>query len=73
MLMAGNRQRLTKGEKKRIKASEHLHLLPEGIFITPQERGFAECPCTKKCTLHGDCRLCVAYHLRKRAIPRCER
>jgi hypothetical protein len=70
---ARDRARAAKGEKKRSIGLANLHLVPAEALITPQARGFAECPCTKECVLHGDCRLCVAYHARKSASPRCER
>jgi hypothetical protein len=60
-------------DKKRAKAIAHLALVPAGIKTTPESRGFSDCPCTKSCTIHGECELCVAYHARKHALPRCER
>jgi hypothetical protein len=71
--MSRNHERLARGEKKRAIASAHLNLIPMGTPASPQERGFAECPCPKDCTLHGECSLCVAYHLRKDQLPRCQR
>jgi len=47
--------------------------VPDGTPASPQARGFPDCPCPKECTLHGECKLCVAYHARKHALPRCER
>ena len=70
---ARDRERPDKGEKKRTIALASLHLVPAEALSTPQARGFAECPCTKDCGLHGDCRPCIAYHARKDASPRCER
>jgi hypothetical protein len=60
-------------DKKREVATAHLDLVPAGSLTTPQARSFAECPCPKDCTLHGECVICVAYHARKHALPRCER
>jgi hypothetical protein len=60
-------------DRKRETAVAHLDLAPAGTPATPPARGFAECPCPKRCTLHGECELCVAYHARKGALPRCER
>jgi hypothetical protein len=62
-----------RSDKKREKAMRNIVSVPAGTPTTPLERGFAECPCPKKCTLHGDCLPCVAYHLRKHAWPRCQR
>jgi hypothetical protein len=67
------RDRSTKLDKKREIAAAHMDCVAEGTLATPRERGFTECPCPKKCTLHGDCLLCVAYHGRKNVLPRCER
>jgi hypothetical protein len=71
--MSRDRERSAKIDKKRVIASAHLDLVPAGTPATPQERGFAECPCPKKCTIHGECHLCVAYHARKGKLPRCQR
>jgi hypothetical protein len=60
-------------DKKREVAMAHMDCVGDGALATPQERGFEECPCPKKCTIHGECRLCTAYHGRKHALPRCER
>ena len=60
-------------DKKRIFASEYLHLVESTMLASPKERGFIECPCPKDCTLHGECHLCIAYHARKNKLPRCER
>jgi hypothetical protein len=60
-------------DKKRAIAEMHLSSVAEDAPATPQARGFTECPCPKKCPIHGECRLCVAYHGRKGANPRCER
>ena len=60
-------------DKKRAIATAHLVDVPESALATPDERGYEACPCPKKCSLHGECRLCVAYHGRKGALPRCER
>jgi hypothetical protein len=60
-------------DRKREIALAHMDCVAEGTPATPQERGFNECPCPKRCTLHGECLLCVAYHGRKRKLPRCER
>ena len=60
-------------DKRRAIATALLAALPADIPATPVERGFGECPCHKNCTLHGECRLCVAYHGRKGSLPRCER
>jgi len=60
-------------DKKRAIAVAHLALVPAGTKTSPESRGFSSCPCTKNCTIHGECALCVAYHARKHAQPRCER
>lgn len=67
------RERSVRRDKKREIAEAHMDSVVEGTLATPQERGFAGCPCPKTCTLHGECLLCVAYHGRKRALPRCQR
>jgi hypothetical protein len=67
------RERPIKTDKKRAISAAFLHLVPADAKLTPQERGFADCPCPKKCSLHGECNFCIAYHSRKRALPRCER
>jgi hypothetical protein len=68
-----DRERPVKDEKKRAIASAHLDLVPAGTPDTPQGRDFAECPCPKRCAIHGECHLCVAYHARKGKPPRCQR
>ena len=60
-------------ERRRALAAENLAAVPADEPATPQARGFAECPCPKDCGLHGDCLLCVAYHLRRGDPPRCAR
>ncbi|MEJ2052429.1 MAG: hypothetical protein P8X42_00800 [Calditrichaceae bacterium] len=60
-------------DKKRERAISFLSKIAENTASSPAERGFDECPCTKKCTLHGECLLCVAYHARKNMLPECER
>ncbi len=60
-------------DKKRDIASAWLHLVSAEAPASPQQRNFNECPCPKKCTLHGECHLCTAYHARKDKLPRCER
>lgn len=67
------RDRPPKSDKKREIAEAHLDCLAPGAPATPTDRGFAECPCPKRCTLHGECLLCAAYHGRKHALPRCQR
>jgi hypothetical protein len=62
-----------KGDKKRALATAHLSAVPAGEPATPQARGYESCPCPKDCTLQGECLLCVAYHGRKDALPRCLR
>jgi hypothetical protein len=71
--MSRDRERPAKIDKKRAIASAHLGLVQAGTPAKPEERGFIECPCPKDCTLHGECHLCVAYHSRKGALPRCQR
>jgi hypothetical protein len=66
-------RQLTKQDKRLAIATAHLGDLPAGVPSTPAERGFDSCPCPKDCTLHGSCRLCVAYHGWKGRLPRCER
>ena len=60
-------------DKKRETAFSCVSNISENVLASPVERGYEECPCPKKCTLHGECLLCVAYHSRKGALPRCER
>jgi hypothetical protein len=60
-------------DKKRAIAVAHRALVPAGTLASPEARGYGDCPCPKKCTIHGECELCVAYHGRKSALPRCER
>jgi hypothetical protein len=67
------RDRSAKCDKKREIAMMHASCVAAGTLATPKERGFEECPCPKKCTLHGECLLCTAYHGRKNAQPHCER
>jgi hypothetical protein len=64
---------LAKRDKRRAIAQAHLPEIPDTVPATPRERGYDACPCPKNCTLHGECRLCTAYHARKGALPRCER
>ena len=71
-MAARDRDRARK-PKKRLVAEAHLSIVPEGTPGSPAERGFAECPCTEDCVLHGECLLCVAYHGRKNRLPRCQR
>jgi len=71
--VARQRDRSRRPDKKRERAMAALSLVPNGSPGTPQARGFDSCPCPKDCTLHGECALCVAYHARKNALPRCER
>jgi len=68
-----SRDRPDRSAKRRAIALAHLDLVPAGTPGTPAARGYGDCPCTKACTLHGECELCVAYHARKGALPRCER
>ena len=67
------REKRERRDKKREVALAHMDCVAPGTSATPLGRGFAECPCPKKCTLHGECLLCTAYHGRKRALPRCKR
>lgn len=60
-------------DKKRVAAMAYVSSIPDSVPASPRERGFDACPCPKNCTLHSECRLCVAYHGRKGALPRCER
>lgn len=60
-------------DRKREKAEAGLAGAPADTPATPQARGFGECPCPKRCTLHGECLLCAAYHGRKHGLPRCLR
>ena len=71
--MSRNDKYSTKVSKKRTIALSYLHIIPPATLAFPQERGYVECPCTKNCILHGECKLCVAYHARKGKLPRCER
>ena len=68
-----DRRRDRRLDKKRERATAALSLVPSGTPASPQARGFETCPCPKDCTLHGECLLCVAYHARKDALPRCQR
>ena len=61
-----------RADKKRGIATAHLSLVLAGTASTPGEWGFAACPCTKKCSIHGECLLCIAYHGRKGRPPCCE-
>ena len=54
-------------------ATAALNLLPATTLATPLERGLSDCPCKKDCGLHGDCRLCVAFHLTSNELPKCQR
>ncbi|MDR3630133.1 MAG: hypothetical protein P4L42_07345 [Desulfocapsaceae bacterium] len=58
-------------DRKRSIAMAHLADLDEGVPATPEERGFAACPCPGNCTLHGQCLLCTAFHGRKGRLPMC--
>ncbi len=60
-------------DKRRAIARANLGLVPVATPATPAARCYAQCPCPKRCALHGECELCVAYHARKGALPRCER
>ena len=71
--MARAKRPAVKRDKRREIATAHLSIVPDGAPATPEARGYAECPCTKKCTLHGECHLCAAYHGRKGVLPRYER
>jgi len=62
-----------RADRKREAALAHLRLVPTRTLATPAARGYVECPCPKRCTLHGECELCVAYHARRGLPPRCER
>jgi hypothetical protein len=66
-------ERAAKRDQKREIALAHASCLAPGTPATPAARGHGECPCSRECTLHGECLLCVAYHGRKHALPRCER
>lgn len=59
--------------RKQLKAEKYLHLITETCAKNPTERGLEECPCQSKCSLHGDCLLCTAYHTSKGKLPFCER
>jgi hypothetical protein len=67
------RDRMGKCDKKREIAMAHTSCVAAGTPATPKERGYEECPCPKKCTLHDECLLCTAYHGRKNVLPRCLR
>ncbi len=71
--MAENYKDLAKPDKRRASALAYLSNIPDSVPASPAERGFDACPCQKNCALHGECRLCTAYHGRKGALPRCER
>lgn len=67
-------KRAAKADSKRATAEGFLSLVATHEAASPQARGFSTCPCTKDCTLHGDCLPCVAYHAgRRNERPRCER
>jgi hypothetical protein len=67
-------RRAARADRKRVTAASFLYLVAAGEAASPQDRGFATCPCTKDCPLHGECRLCVAYHAGRRdEQPRCVR
>ncbi len=61
-----------KRDKKRERALSNIMNIPENTLQTPINRGYSECPCTKNCTIHGECILCVAYHASKDQLPHCE-
>lgn len=67
------REKRERRDKKREIAEANMDCVAEGTPATPLERGFTECPCPKRCTLHGECLLCAAYHGRKHVQPRCQR
>lgn len=71
--MMKREQKRIKKDKKRNIALAYQHLVTDDLPATPQQRNFDECPCTERCTLHGECHLCVAYHARKHRLPYCER
>ena len=62
-----------KADRKRATAEANLSLVAAGEPASPEARGFAACPCTKDCTLHGDCLPCVAFHASRGERPRCDR
>ena len=62
-----------KRDKKREKALSFVMNIPDDTLQSPWDRGYSECACPKKCTLHGECLLCVAYHTRKCQLPHCEK
>jgi hypothetical protein len=62
-----------KAREKRAAAEANLSAVPAGEPATPQARGFEACPCTKDCTLHGECLLCVSFHAQRGEQPRCLR
>ena len=65
-------RRAARADRKRATAEGFLSLVAAGEAASPQARGFAVCPCTKDCPLHGECHLCVAYHAGRRdESPRC--
>lgn len=67
-------RRAAKAVRRRATAESFLHLVAAGEAASPQARSLSSCPCTKDCTLHGECRLCVAYHAGRRdELPRCAR
>lgn len=66
-------RRAAKADKKRAAAESRLSELGAGEPATPQARGFAECPCPKECSLHGECLVCAAYHSGGSEQPRCLR
>ena len=62
-----------KAREKRLTAEAYLSAVLAAEPATPQARGFDSCPCTKDCTLHGECLLCVSFHGHRGEQPRCLR
>jgi hypothetical protein len=60
-------------DPKREVALAHLGSIPFSTPACPAERGFDECLCTDVCPLHGECRLCAAFHLQQGRLPFCQR
>jgi hypothetical protein len=74
-MMSRNKSKKAKNkrDKKREKALSFVMNIPDDTLQSPWDRGYSECPCPKKCTLHGECLLCEAYHTRKCQLAHCEK
>jgi len=58
---------------KRAQALTHLGEVPSDCPDSPEDRGFAECPCPDTCSIQGECRVCTAFHSQQGRLPFCQR